>query len=117
MNIELDPISVAITNGSEEVAVEVQRQLRVESAIERDQVTAQFLELIDLREDVLAPQDVPAILVRQHVERAVIALGDAHVRVVDDAHDQVGRDIRLVEPGSDGGREALQQIIVRFGPE
>src|ERR671930_1861106 len=74
--IELDPFAVALPHRSEQVAVVVQRQPRVEAAVERDQVAAEVDQLVDLGKDVLARQHVAAVLVRQDVEGAVVALGD-----------------------------------------
>jgi hypothetical protein len=52
--VELDPFAVALAHRGEEVAVVVQRQARVEAAVERDEVAAEVDQLVDLREHVLA---------------------------------------------------------------
>ena len=115
--VELDPVAVALAHGGEEVAVVVERQLRVEAAVEADEVAAELEQLVDLREDLAAVEDVPALLVRQDVERAVVALGDADVRVVDDAHDHVGRLVGLVPARARPLRELLQLVVRRVMPE
>ena len=98
--VELDAVAVALAHRREEVAVVVERQLRVEAAVERDEVAADLEQLVDLREHVLAREHVAAVLVREDVERAVVALGDADVRVVDDPHHHVGGAVGLVPAGA-----------------
>ena len=115
--VELDPVAVPFAHGCEQVAVEVERQLRVEAAVERDEVAADVEQLVDLREHVLAAEHVAALLVGQDVERAVVALGDAHVRVVDDPHHHVGGVIRLVPAVAHLLRALLQLLVRRLLPE
>ena len=115
--VELDAVAVALAHRREEVAVEVERQLRVEAAVERDEVTADLEQLVDLREHLLPVEHVAAVLVRQDVERAVVALGDADVRVVDDAHHHVGRAIRLVPAGARLAGEVAELVVRRLVPE
>ena len=105
--VELDAIAVPGAHGCKEVAVEVERQLGVEAAVERDQVAADLEELVDLREDVAPGEDVAAVLVRQHVEGAVVALRDADVRVVHDPHHHVRRVVGLVKACACRLRELL----------
>ena len=52
--VELDPVAVALADGGEEVAVEVERKLRVEAAVEGDEVAADREQVVDLREHLLA---------------------------------------------------------------
>ncbi len=52
--VELDPVAVALAHGGEQVAVVVERQLRVEAAVERDEVAADLEQLVDLREHLVA---------------------------------------------------------------
>ena len=98
--VELDAVAVALAHGGEEVAVVVERQLRVEAAVERHEVASDLEQLVDLREHLVAVEHVAAVLVREDVERAVVALGDADVRVVDDAHHHVRGAVRLVPAGA-----------------
>ena len=109
--VELDAVAVALAHRREEVAVEVERQLRVEAAVERDEVAADLEELVDLREHLLPVEHVAAVLVRQDVERAVVALGDADVRVVDDAHHHVRRAIRLVPARARRAGELAELVV------
>ena len=115
--VELDPVAVALADGGEEIAVEVERELRVEAAVEGDEVAADLEQVVDLREHLLAREDVAALLVREHVEGAVVALGDADVRVVDDPHHHVGGAVRLVEAATGGLRERLQLLVARVQPQ
>ena len=115
--IELDAIAVALAHRREQVAVVVERQLRVEPAVEPDEVAADLQQLVDLREDVVARQHVAALLVREDVERAVVALRDAHVRVVDDPHHHVGGAVGLVVARAHEPREPLQLLVRRMPPE
>src|SRR5205085_9226816 len=52
--VELDAVAVALAHGGEQVAVEVERELRVEAAVERNEVAAELNQLVDLREDLVA---------------------------------------------------------------
>jgi len=115
--VELHPVAVALAHGGEEVAVVVERQLRVEAAVEADQVAAELEQLVDLREHVAAVEDVAALLVRQDVERTVVTLGNADVRVIDDAHDHVRRLVGLVPARARPLRELLQLVVRRAVPK
>ena len=99
--VELECVAVAVTNGGEEVAVVVERQMRVEAAIECGEVAAEREQLIELREDRFLGEDVAALLTGELVEGAVVALGDADVGVVDDAHHHVGGAVGGMEAGAD----------------
>src|SRR6266508_719825 len=115
--VELDAVAVSRTDSGEEVAVVVERQARVEAAVEADEIAADLEQLVDLREDVLARQDVAAVLVREDVERAVVALRDADVRVVDDPHHHVGGAAVIVVARPDLLREPLPLLVARVQPE
>ena len=115
--VELDPLAVAGAHRCEQVAVVLERQLRVEAAVEADEVAAEVEQLVDLGEHVLAREDVAAALVREHVEGAVVALRDADVRVVDDPHHHVGGAVGLVPAGARGPGERLQLLVVAAQPE
>ena len=52
--VELDAVAVLFADRREEVAVVVERQLRVEAAVESDEVAANLDQFVDLCEDVLA---------------------------------------------------------------
>jgi hypothetical protein len=101
--VELQCVAVAVMNGGEEVAVVVEREMWVEAAIECGEVAAEREQLIELREDRFLRQYVTAFLTGELVERAVVALGDADVGVVDDAHHHVGGAVYGMEAGADLG--------------
>ena len=115
--VELDALAVALADGGEEVAVVVERQLRVEAAVEADEVASDLEQLVDLGEDLVAVEDVATVLVRKDVEGAVVALGNADVRVIDDAHDHVRRLVGLVPARARLLRELLQLVVRRVVPE
>ncbi len=52
--VELQCVAVAVTNGGEEVAVVVEREMRVEAAVECGEVAAEREQLVELREDRFA---------------------------------------------------------------
>src|SRR6185312_2733004 len=84
--VELDAIAVARANGREEIAVVVERKMRIEAAIEGGEVAAEGEEFVEFGEDVSLRENVSTGLAGQLVKRAVVALCDADVGVVDDAH-------------------------------
>ena len=52
--VELHPLAVALPYGCEELAVVVDRELRVEAAVEADEIASDLEQVVDLREDVVA---------------------------------------------------------------
>src|SRR6476646_4552045 len=58
--VELDAVAVPRAHRPEEVAVEVERQLGVEAAVECDEVAAELDQIVDLREYLVARQHVTA---------------------------------------------------------
>ena len=62
-------------------------------------------------------QDVAALLAGEAVEGAVVALGDADVGVVDDAHDHVGAGVGRVEAAADLGGEVAEFGVGGVVPE
>ena len=75
--------------------------MRVEAAVECGEIAAEGEQLVELGEDFVLREDVAALLTGEFVEGAVVALGDADVGVVDDAHDHVGGAVGGVEAGAD----------------
>ena len=63
------------------------------AALHQDLHAAQRLGLVDLRADLLERQRVAFAVLRPPVERAEAAVGDADVRVVDVAVDDVRDDV------------------------
>ena len=88
----------------EEVAVVVEREVGVEAAVEGGEVAAEGEQLVELGEDLALGEDVAAVLAGESVEGAVVALGDADVGVVDDAHDHVGAGVGRGGSGRGPGR-------------
>jgi len=115
--VELEGVAVAGADGGEEVAVVGQREMRVEAAVEGGEVAAEGEEFVELGEDLLLREDVAAGLAGEFVEGAVVALGDADVGVVDDAHDHVGAGGGGVEAGSDLGGEGAEFGVGGVLPE
>jgi hypothetical protein len=115
--VELDPVAVALADSAEQVGVVVERELRIEASVETDEVAAGLDQLVDLREHVFPGEDVAAVLVRKHVEGAVVALGDADVRVVDDPHHHVGGVIRPVPARAHCLRARYQFLVGGVQPE
>jgi hypothetical protein len=115
--VELDALAVALPDGGEQVAVVAERQPRVEAAVEGDEVAAELEQLLDLREHGVPLEHVAARLVREHVEGAVVALGDAHVRVVDDPHHHVRGAVRLVPAGACRAGQLAQLLVVGLPPQ
>ena len=62
-------------------------------------------------------EDVAAILAGEFVEGAVVALGDADVGVVDDAHEHVGAGVGRVVAGADLGGEVAHVGVGGLAPE
>ena len=115
--VELDTVLIALAHGREEIAVVVERQLRVEAAVERDEIATDLEQPVDLREHLVAIEDVAAVLAGKHVEGAVVALGDADVRVVDDPHHHVGGAVGLVPLRAGGAGEHAKLVVARLVPE
>ena len=88
--VELQRVAVAVADGGEEIAVVVERQMRIEAAVEAGEIAAEGEEFVEFSEDRVLREDVAAVLAGEFVEGAVVALGDADVGVVDDAHHHVG---------------------------
>ena len=93
----------------EEVAVVVEREVGVEAAVEAGEIAAEGEQFVELGEDLLVREDVAALLAGEFVEGAVVALGDADVGVVDDAHEHVGAGVRASGSGRGPGRRASRR--------
>ena len=91
--------------------------MRVEAAVEGGEVAAEGEEFVELGEDSSLREDVAAGLAGEFVEGAVVALGDADVGVVDDAHDHVGGAVGGVEAGADVGGECAEVGVGSVLPE
>src|ERR1039458_1154518 len=115
--VELQAFAVALADGAEEIAVVIERKMGVEAAIEADQVAAHGQQFIQFGEHLVVGEDVAALLPGQLVEGAVVALGDAHVGVVDDAHYQVGAGSRIVETRPHLAGERAHVGVARLPPE
>ncbi len=75
---------------AEQIHVPVELQVGVVTPLHQDLDGAQLLRLVDLGADLLVRQRVGLGVLGPAVERAEVAVGDADVRVVDVAVDDVG---------------------------
>ena len=89
----------------------------VEAAVEAGEIAAQGEQFVELGEDLIVGEDVAAFLAGELVEGAVVALGDADVGVVDDAHQHVGAGCGRVEAGAYLGGEAADVRVAGFAPQ
>ncbi len=104
-------------DGAEEALEVVQRERRVQPALDEDLRAPQVQELLDLAEDRLARKDIPPVLAGQPIKVAEFTLDPADVRVVDDPADDV-RDAALgVQPEPDQARPCRELEGVRFTEE
>src|SRR5690606_26734308 len=83
---------VVLLDVAQEPRIPVERQVRVVSALHQDLHAAQRLRFVDLRADLFVRQPVRLVVLRPPVEGAEAAVGDADVRVVDVAIDDVADD-------------------------
>ncbi len=83
---------IAFLDRPEQVLVPSQRQIRVVSPLQQELHAADGDGLVDLSEDFLEAEHVAFGRAHRPVERAEVALRDAHVRVVHVAIDDVGDD-------------------------
>ena len=116
-SVELELIAVTSANIGEEVAVVAERQMRVEATVESREVAAKGEQIVQLGEDIVLLHDVAALLPRQPVEGAVVALGDADVGIVDNPHDHVRAGARDVETAADLCGESPELIVRGMLPE
>ena len=77
---------------AQQVEIPLERDVRVVPALHQDLDAAERLGLVDLRADLLVRQRPAFAVLRPAIERAEAAVGDADVRVVDVAVDDVGDD-------------------------
>ena len=89
----------------------------VEAAVEAGEIAAEGEELVQFGEHRFVREDVAALLAGELVEGAVVALGDADVGVVDDAHHHVGGAVRGMEAGANLGGEGAEVGVGGFAPE
>ena len=76
----------------QQVEIPLERDVRVVPALHQDLDAAQRLGFVDLGADLLERQRLAFVVLRAAVERAEAAVGDADVRVVDVAVDDVRDD-------------------------
>jgi hypothetical protein len=115
--IELQLIAVAVANRAEEIAIIVQRKMRIEASVERRKVAAQRQQFVKLGKDLLLREHVSSFLPGQFVEGAVVALCYADVGVVHDAHHHVGATVRGMEARPHLRGEAAHLFIRRLAPQ
>ena len=115
--VELDAVAVAGADGANQIAVVVERELRVEASVEAGQVAAEGEQFVDLGEDLLLAEDVSARLAGKRVEGAVVALRHADIRRVDDPHQQIGACVGRVEARAHQRGERAHLFVRHLAPE
>jgi hypothetical protein len=108
--VKFQAVPISLPDGPEQIAVIVERQVRVEASVERCQIAPECEQLVQLGEHLFLAHHVAARLPGQLVEGAVVALRDAHVGIVDDAHHHVGAGVRGMEASAD-----LRGKLAQFG--
>ena len=58
--VELQPVTVAISDRREQLAVVIQREVRVEAAVEAGEIAAEGEQFVELGEDLVLREDVSA---------------------------------------------------------
>ena len=97
-------IGMVALDVAHQVEVPLERDVRVVPALDQDLHAAERLRLVDLRADLLERERVALAVLRPPVERAEAAVGDADVRVVDVAVDDVRDDVAGVQLAGARGR-------------
>ncbi len=97
-----------------QVQIPLEGDVGVVAALKQDLHPADGLALVNLPTDLLVTQDVPLVMLGPAVERAELAIGHAHVGVVDVPVDDVGDDVLRVQPPALGVRQAAQ--LEQAGP-
>jgi len=93
---------------AQQVEIPLERDVGVVSSLHQDLDAADRLELVDLAADFLERQQVPLGMFGAPIERAELAVGDAHVCVVDVSVDDVRDDVLGMQLPSDIIREPAQ---------
>jgi hypothetical protein len=109
-------------HSAKEIFVPVQRQVGIVPALQQQLPAPECDRLVDLPEDLLEPEHVPFSRSDRTVEGAEITAGDADIRVVDVAVDDVADDsVRMLarahgigKPAKEGGRR-VQIEVERLG--
>jgi hypothetical protein len=97
-----------------EPLVVVDLQFRVQPALNERLDAALLHQLVDFLQDLLVAEQVALRVVRRAIKRAELAAHPAHIRVVDDAPDDIG-DIRVgVFAHAHGVRQCAQRGQVRI---
>ena len=100
---------IAALHRAEQILVPADRDVGIVSALQQELHAAEPDRLVDLREDLVEAERVAFARSHRPVERAELAAGDADVRVVDVAVDDVGDDAVRVPAAADVVGEAAQQ--------
>ena len=89
----------------------------IEAAVEGGEVAAEGEQFVELAKDLVLLHDVAALLAGEAIEGAVVALGDADVGVVDDAHDHVRAGVGCVKAAADQHGERAELGVGGVLPE
>ncbi len=93
----MDVDRVVLLDVPHEVEVPLERDVRVVAALNEDLDRAQLFGLVDLLPDLLERQHVALVVLGPPVERAKLAVGNAHIRIVDVSVHDVGHHVPWVE--------------------
>ena len=108
---------IALLDRAEQILVPRERQVGIVAALQQQLDPADRDSLVDLAEQLVESEDIAFRRSDRTIERAEVALGDADVRVVDVAIDDVGDDALGVFPIAHrfgqlseerGGRRSIQ---------
>src|SRR6187551_1702500 len=98
MELEL---RVARLHTAEQILVPLEREIRIVTSLQQQLSATKFDRLVDLPVDLLEAEDVTFRRTYWTIERAEVAAGDADVRVVDVAIDDVGDEAVGMPPRAD----------------
>ena len=94
-------VGIALLDRAEQILVPRQRQVGIVTTLEQELHAADGDRFVDLPEHLVEPEHVPFRRSDGPIERAEVAPGDADVRVVDVAVDDVGDDALGMLAGAD----------------
>ena len=100
---------IALLDAAEQILVPRQRQIGIVAALQQQLHAADGDRLVDLAEELVEAEHVALRRSDRTVERAEVALRDAHVRVVDVAVDDVGDDALGMLARADGVGQPAEQ--------
>src|SRR6266516_3562119 len=94
----VDVDGVVLLDVAQQVQIPRERDIGVVPNLDQDLHAAERFELVDLAADLLEREHVALGVLGSPVERAKLAVGDAHVRVIDVPVDDVADHVLRVQP-------------------